>query len=176
LSSEHHKTSSFLGLHLEARELRRACGAFATGVAVATVMGRDGKPHGLTINSFTSVSLEPPLVLVCVARRAASHGPFSSADVFAINILASDQEALSTHFASSHPNRFAGIEWDHGELGAPVLRGALAVIECETYQRVEAGDHSIFIGLVRRASTRDGEGLVYFRGAYRQMAPPTATS
>ncbi len=151
-------------------EFRRACGLFATGIAVAAVIGRDGKPHGLTVNSFTSVSLEPPLVLVCVDHKAASHGPFSSAEFFAINVLAEDQQELSARFASSHPNRFEEVDWFEGAVGAPVLAGALAVLECEMYEKHEAGDHTIFIGRVRRAAVREGEALIYFKGAYRRLA------
>lgn len=169
LSSDHLKTSSFLGLHLDPAEFRKTCGAFATGVAVAAVMGRDGKPHGLTVNSFTSVSLEPPLVLVCVGHKAATHGPFSSADTFAINILGAEQKDLSARFASSHPNRFEGVEWERGELGAPVLDGALAVMECEMREKIDAGDHTIFLGLVRRAGVKEGAPLIYFSGRYREL-------
>jgi flavin reductase (DIM6/NTAB) family NADH-FMN oxidoreductase RutF len=169
LSSDHPKSSSYLGLHLDGREFRKACGAYATGVTVATVIGRDGKPHGMTVNSFTSVSLDPPLVLVCIGHKAASHGPFSTAATFAVNVLGEAQQDLSTRFASSHPNRFEGVEWYEGELGAPVLAGALAVLECETQERVEAGDHTIFIGLVRRANVHEGAPLVYFSGKYREL-------
>lgn len=169
MSSDHANTSSFLGLHLNPAEFRKACGAFATGVAVAAVMGRDGKPHGLTINSFTSVSLEPPLVLVCIGHKAATHGPFSSASTFTVNFLRAEQQELSARFASSHPNRFEGVEWDHGELGAPVLGGTLAVMECEMKEKIDAGDHTIFLGLVRRAAVSEGAPLVYFSGKYREL-------
>jgi len=171
LSSDRPKTSSFLGLHLDAAEFRQACGLFATGIAVATVIGRDGKPHGLTINSFTSVSLAPPLVLVCIGHKAASHGPFSSAESFAVNVLAADQQELSARFASSHPNRFEGVDWFTGAVGAPVLAGALAVLECEMREKIEAGDHTIFLGQVMRAAMQEGDALLYFRGAYRSLAP-----
>jgi len=158
-------------------EFRRACGAFATGIAVATTMGRDGKPHGLTVNSFTSVSLHPPLVLVCIAHKAATHGSFSTASSFAINILNTEQEPLSARFASSHPNRFDGVEWSVGEGGAPVLAGALAVLECETREKIEAGDHTMFLGEVRHAACPDGTAdqassapLVYYRGKYAKLS------
>lgn len=159
-------------------EFRRACGAFVTGIAVATTMGRDGKPHGLTVNSFTSVSLHPPLVLVCIAHKAATHGPFSTAPSFAINILNSGQEALSTRFASSHPNRFEGVDWCVGQGGAPLLAGALAVLECETRERIEAGDHTMFVGEVRHAACvdqmadqgADSAPLVYYRGQYAKLS------
>ncbi|MGQ9919509.1 MAG: flavin reductase family protein [Bryobacteraceae bacterium] len=153
-----------------AAEFRRACGAFATGVAVATVTGRDGKPHGLTVNSFTSVSLHPPLVLICVDHKAASHGPFSTAENFAVNILEEYQRELSERFASSHPRRFEGVAWKAGETGAPVLEEALAVLECETWRKMDAGDHTIFLGRVRSVRMRQGRALVFYGGNYRRLA------
>lgn len=163
---------------MSSTEFRRACGAFATGVAIATVTGRDGKPHGLTVNSFTSVSLHPPLVLICVAHQAATHGPFASATSFAINILHTGQEQLSTHFASSHPDRFDGVAWTEGEGGAPLLADSLAVLECEMRERIEAGDHTIFLGEVRHATCADQVAdlaasrapLVYYRGKYARLS------
>ncbi len=154
---------------LDAALFRRACGAFATGITVATVMGHDGKPHGMTANSFTSVSLNPPLVLICVAHKAATHGPFSNAKAFAINILADNQQDLSVRFASTHPNRFEGLDWRPGPLGAPLLSGALAVLECEMRQTIEAGDHTIFLGEARSASVAEGQPLLYFSGRYAEL-------
>ncbi|MBI5281028.1 MAG: flavin reductase family protein [Candidatus Solibacter usitatus] len=132
-------------------------------------MGRDGKPHGLTANSFCSISLHPPMVLVCVAHKAATHGPFASASSFAINILSENQKDLSVRFSSSHANRFEGVGWRKGESGAPVLEGALAVLECVTRERIEAGDHTIFLGEARRATVNDGRPLVYFGGGYGEL-------
>ncbi|MFZ5928658.1 MAG: flavin reductase family protein [Acidobacteriota bacterium] len=148
---------------------RRVCGLFATGVAVAAVMGRDGKPHGLTVNSFTSVSLHPPLVLVCIGHAAAAHGPFAAAAHFSLNFLDESQQELSQRFASSHPRRFEGVRWHAGECSAPVLDGALGVLECETWRKMDAGDHTVFIGLVRNARAREGRPLVYFSGKYRRL-------
>jgi len=148
---------------------RRVCGAFATGVAVAAVMGRDGKPHGLTVNSFTSVSLHPPLVLVCIGHKAATHGPFSTAAHFAVNFLDESQQELSERFASSHPSRFEGLKWRAGETGAPVLEDALGVLECEAWRKMDAGDHTVFFGLVKCARAREGRPLVYFGGKYRRI-------
>jgi flavin reductase (DIM6/NTAB) family NADH-FMN oxidoreductase RutF len=148
---------------------RRVCGAFATGVTVATVTGRDGKPHGLTVNSFTSVSLHPPLVLVCIGHKAATHGPFSTAAHFAVNFLDESQQELSERFASSHPRRFEGLRWQPGETGAPVLEDALGVLECETWRKMDAGDHTVFFGLVKSARAREGRPLIYFGGKYRQV-------
>lgn len=166
MSSQRLHSSSTESVKLDPILFRRACGAFATGITVATVLGRDGKPHGLTANSFSSVSLDPPLVLICVAHKAATHGPFASADSFVINILGSDQKDLSVRFASSHPNRFEGLDWTLGELGAPVLSDSLAVIQCETKRKIAAGDHTIFLGEVRKADLREGKPLLYYAGNY----------
>ena len=126
------------------------------------------------MNSFTSVSLHPPLVLICVAHKAATHGPFASAASFAINILHEGQGDLSAHFASSHPNRFDGVAWSEGAGGAPVLAGSLAVLECETRERIEAGDHTIFVGEVRHATCADPAEadvpLIYYRGTYAKLS------
>jgi flavin reductase (DIM6/NTAB) family NADH-FMN oxidoreductase RutF len=148
---------------------RRVCGAFATGVAVAAVTGRDGKPHGLTVNSFTSVSLHPPLVLVCIGHKAATHGPFSGAAHFSVNFLDETQQELSERFASSHPRRFEGLRWSEGKTGAPVLDDAMGVLECETWRKMDAGDHTVFFGLVKHARVRDGRPLVYFGSRYRRL-------
>lgn len=169
MSSTHGKPGN-LQEGVPAALFRRACGAFATGVGVATVTGRDGKPHGLTVNSFTSVSLHPPLVLVCIGHRAATHGPFSTAAHFALNFLDESQQELSERFASSHPARFEGLRWTFGATGAPVLEDALAVLECETWRRMDAGDHTVFLGLVKEARVREGRPLLYFGGKYRRLA------
>lgn len=172
MSSDRQRSLFDTGREMSPAGLRRACACFATGITVATVEGRDGKPHGLTLNSFVSVSLAPPLVLISIAHKASSHGPFSSATAFAINVLGEEQEALSARFASSHPNRFEGVEWAPGVTGAPVLAGVLAVLECEMWQRVEAGDHTLCLGLVRRVECRDGQPLIYFASRYRKLADP----
>lgn len=169
LSSQRHHTSAPDVAKLDPLEFRRACGAFATGITVATVLGRDGKPHGLTANSFSSVSLDPPLVLICVAHKAATHGPFASASSFAINILDASQRELSDRFASSHPNRFEGLDWTVDTVGAPILKDSLAVIECLTRQKIAAGDHTIFLGEVRKVVVREGKPLLYYAGRYRDI-------
>lgn len=169
LSSTHNKAGNTQE-GVPAALFRRVCGAFATGVGVATVIGRDGKPHGLTVNSFTSVSLHPPLILICIGHRAATHGPFSTAASFAVNFLDETQQPLSERFASSHPARFEGLRWSCGATGAPVLEDALAVLECETWRRMDAGDHTVFFGLVKEARVRDGRPLLYFGGSYRRLA------
>ena len=150
-------------------EFRRACARYATGVTVTTVEGLDGTPQGLTVNSFTSVSLDPPLVLVCIDKGADTYAHVMAAQGFAINVLAEDQIDLSRHFATFDGGRFEGLEWHPGLYGAPVLDRVLASLECRTTDRFDGGDHTIFIGQVERAETHSGTPLVYFAGAYRRL-------
>ena len=156
---------------LSSEEFRRACARFPTGVAIASVMDSQGIPHGLTVNSFTSVSLDPPLILVCLGHEVTSIDVFRAASHFAINILAEDQREISTRFAHKGYDRFDGLEWRRGESGAPLLAGVLAEIECALYRRIPAGDHDILIGEVLRGRVHKGEPLVYFGSRYRRLAP-----
>jgi len=151
------------------QEFRRVLGHFAAGVTVVTTRGEDGTPYGLTATAFTSVSLEPPLVLVCVDKRAESHPHFHAAQLFAVNFLAVDQEHLSRRFAATGGDKFSNLVMHRGTTGAPVLSDALGHLECRIVDVVEAGDHTIFIGQVEAADARDGEPLLYFRGAYRRI-------
>jgi flavin reductase (DIM6/NTAB) family NADH-FMN oxidoreductase RutF len=150
-------------------EFRRACARYATGVTVATVEGIEGTPEGLTVNSFTSVSLEPPLVLVCIEKASNAHPHFMAARGFAVNVLAEDQIDLSRHFATFTGDRFEALEWRAGLHGAPILDGILASLECATRSRFDAGDHTIFVGQVERTATHAGTPLVYFASAYRRL-------
>lgn len=150
-------------------EFRQACARYATGVTVTTVEGIQGTPEGLTVNSFTSVSLEPPLVLVCIDKGATAHVHFMAARGFAINVLAEDQIDLSRHFATFTGDRFEGLQWRAGLHGAPILSGVLASLECATREHFDAGDHTILVGEVERTETHAGTPLVYFAGAYRRL-------
>ncbi len=156
---------------LSSEEFRRACAAFATGVAIASVMDAQGIPHGLTVSSFTSVSLEPPLILICLGHEVTSIDSFRAASHFAINILAEDQRKLATRFARKGHDRFDGLVWRRGEFGAPVLADVLAEIECALYRRVPAGDHDILIGEMLCGRVHKGDPLVYYGSRYRQLAP-----
>ncbi len=153
---------------MDRQAFREACARYATGITVATVTGRDGRPHGLTANSFSSVSWNPPLVLVCVDHRATVHDQFYAAESFAINILAETQKDVSIRFATAE-DRFEGIAWTPGETGAPLLDEALACLECRTTHRLAAGDHTIFIGEVIRAASHEGRPLVYYLRHYRKL-------
>jgi flavin reductase (DIM6/NTAB) family NADH-FMN oxidoreductase RutF len=154
---------------VDQEEFRRVLGHFAAGVTVVTTVGEDGTPYGLTATAFTSVSLEPPLVLVCVDKRSESHPHFHCSRVFAVNFLAVDHEHLSRRFAMSGGDKFSELAFHTGVTGAPVLAGVLGHLECKTVDIVEAGDHTIFLGQAEAAGARDGEPLVYFRGAYRRI-------
>jgi flavin reductase (DIM6/NTAB) family NADH-FMN oxidoreductase RutF len=155
--------------NISSNEFRRACGRFATGVTVASVLDVDGTPHGLTVSSFTSVSLEPPLVLICLGHAVTSIDVFRQSRYFGINVLAEDQSGLSDRFATKGFDRFDGLAWERGDHGVPLLTEALANIECALVRRVTAGDHDIFIGEMLRARVRDGEPLIYFAGRYRNL-------
>jgi flavin reductase (DIM6/NTAB) family NADH-FMN oxidoreductase RutF len=148
---------------------RRTCARFATGITVVTVVDEFGRPHGLTVNSFSSVSLDPPLVLVSIDLSNAILGHFLSSPCFAINILAEHQEHLSRRFSSVSENRFNGIDWHPGEFGEPLLEGVLAQLECSVTRIFEAGDHTVMIGEVRLASYSEGRPLVYFNSSYRNL-------
>jgi flavin reductase ActVB len=150
-------------------EFRRACGRFATGVTIATALDRQGGPHGLTVSSFTSVSLEPPLVLICLGHAVTVVDIFREATHFGINVLAADQQHLSERFARKGADRFDGLEWERGQTGVPLIPGALAHMECKVRDRVKSGDHDIFIGEMVHASASDGDPLLHFVGRYREI-------
>jgi flavin reductase (DIM6/NTAB) family NADH-FMN oxidoreductase RutF len=150
-------------------EFRRACGRFATGVTIASVMDAQGSPHGLTVSSFTSVSLDPPLVLICLGHAVSAIHHFRAASHFGINILAEDQRALSERFARKGHDRFDGVAWHAGQTGVPLLPGALAAIECAVHRIVPMGDHDILVGEMMHAQTRDGDPLLHFGGGYRKF-------
>lgn len=149
---------------------RAACARFTTGITVVTTTDGHGRPHGLTVNSFTSVSLDPPLILVCLGLRNSLLGHFRSSGFCAVNILAADQQDLSRRFASPSEDRFAGLPWQPGKLGAPLLAGTLAHFECSTQQLIDLGDHVVLVGLVGHADYRDGDPLLYFNSRYAQLA------
>jgi len=152
------------------RTLRDALGCFATGVTVVTCLGPDGAPAGLTVNSFTSVSLDPPLLLVCLNRRAASTERLVAASCFAVNVLQTGQQPASIRFSTRDEDRFGTTAWDCGEAGAPILKDSLGVFECERFAVHEGGDHHILIGRVVKASFDAGvDPLLYFRGRYRRL-------
>ena len=163
-------------------DFRKALGSFATGVTVITV-DQDGEVHGMTANAFCSVSLDPVLVLVCVDHRARTHAHLHSRKRFGINVLRSDQQAISEYYARSVENHqhaeAAGASFERTAHGTPVLGGGLAYLECRLHSTQSAGDHTIFIAEVEDVVVREGEPLLFFRGRYRKMSaaqPGTAAS
>ncbi|HZR65296.1 MAG TPA: flavin reductase family protein [Terriglobales bacterium] len=156
-------------------EFRRAMGLFATGVTVITV-ANDDKVEGMTANAFTSVSLDPMLVLVCVDHKARTHAHLHARKRFGINILSEHQRKISEHYAlvDRDPARAeseAGARFDHTQQGTPVLHGALAYLECRLQSTQEAGDHTIFIAEVEDIVIREGKPLLYFRSGYHVIGP-----
>jgi flavin reductase (DIM6/NTAB) family NADH-FMN oxidoreductase RutF len=161
-------------LSVTADEFRRACGRFATGVTVATVLDAVGTPHGLTVSSFTSVSLDPPLILVCVQNRSAAAYLLKAANTFTVNILSDAQEDVSNHF--TRPDRprggdcFDGVPHRIGASGAAVLAGAAGHLDCRVHAMHEAGDHLIVIGAVIHLSVDAAAApLVFHRGRYERL-------
>ena len=147
-----------------AQEFRAALGMFATGVTIVTARAADGMIIGLTANSFNSVSLAPPLVLWSLSRAAASMAVFSAGSHYAINVLAADQMELAERFAKRGADRWAGVTFDTGAGGAPLLHGAAATFECFNRSRYEEGDHVIFVGEVERCTHRAGAMPLLFHG------------
>jgi flavin reductase (DIM6/NTAB) family NADH-FMN oxidoreductase RutF len=154
---------------IEKNELRRVMGHFATGVTVITSIRSSGEMHGLTANAFTSVSLIPPLLLVCIDKKAESYPCFDESKIFTVNVLAADQEALSRKFAVTGGDKFEGVSYKTGANGAPILDGALAFLECKVTQKIDGGDHTIYVGEIEQAETKEGKPLLFFRGGYREL-------
>lgn len=154
----------------DVRDFRSALGQFATGVTVVTTVSADGRKVGMTANSFTSVSMEPPLVLWCPSKRAPSLADFEEATHFAINVLASDQHVLSRQFATPSTDKFAGADTTDGIAGVPLLDGAIATFQCRTVSRHEAGDHVIYVGEVEKYNNDGGAPLVFHSGKYHATA------
>jgi len=152
------------------RTLRDALGCFATGVTVVTCLDQQGNPAGITVNSFTSVSLDPPLLLVCLHKLAASAATLIGASHFAINVLQTGQQPASMTFSTRVDDRFGETPWSCGEAGAPILEESLGVFECERFAVYDGGDHHILVGQVVKASFDAGlDPLLYFRGRYRRL-------
>ncbi|WP_040728718.1 flavin reductase family protein [Nocardiopsis chromatogenes] len=152
-------------------ELRRMFGHWATGVAVITSRGANGRPVGFTCNSFTSVSLDPPLVLFCVARASSSWPLMRPSNRFRVNVLGHGQRALGRRFTSKDTDRFAGVDWRDGAAG-PVLEGAVATLAADVVSETDGGDHVVVVGRVTDYETRaQGEPLVFYRGEFGTFTP-----
>lgn len=151
---------------------KAAMASFAAGVTVVTTIDEQGLPQAVTATAFSSVSLDPPLCLVCIDRRARTYRPLLYKRSFAVNILRAEQEWLSNRFASAIPDRFASVSWVPGEItGCPLIEEALASMECEVVEVHTGGDHDIFLGSPTSVRVHDGAPLVYFRGNYSSLPP-----
>ncbi len=141
---------------------------FASGVTVVTTE-HGGKPFGMTVASFASLSLHPPLVLICIEKGVKTHDAIAAAGKFGVSILTEAQGHISSRFASRVDDKFSGIEVRRGSLGVPLIGGALTTLECSVYDQLPGGDHTIFIGEVVDSQTKEGVPLLYFRSGYREM-------
>ena len=150
-------------------DFRRVLGHFATGVTIVTTCDADQRPTGLTASAFSSVSLDPPLVLICVDHKSQSYPALREAGRFGINVLHLDHEPMSRRFASTRLDKFEGVAFRMGGLGVPLIEGALAHIECRTVSAHVEGDHTIFVGRVESAQVGEGEPLLYYRGRYDRL-------
>lgn len=150
-------------------EFRAALRHFPAGVTVVTTRDREGRPSGLTASAFTSVSLDPPLVLVCVDRVATAHPAVEDHGWFAVNVLGKSQEHLSRQFAASTPDKFVGVAFREGQARLPILEDVVAALECRVVHRYVGGDHTIFVGQVEGVSIAGGPPLVYFQGSYHHL-------
>jgi flavin reductase (DIM6/NTAB) family NADH-FMN oxidoreductase RutF len=150
-------------------DFRRALGHFATGVTVVTTSDAEGRPSGLTVSAFSSLSLDPPLILVCVDHKSQTYPALLERGRFAVNVLATGHEAVSRRFASSTLDKFDGVAHRRSPEGLPLLDDALAHIECATLNTHVEGDHTIFVGRVERVTVGNGEPLLYFKGKYGRL-------
>jgi len=151
---------------IDPRDFRNALGTYATGVTIITAVGSDGKPVGITCNSFASVSLNPPLVLWSLVLYSSSLSAFQNASHFAVNVLGANQQALANKFAKSSDDKFVGVDWKPGLGGAPLLKDSVANFQCRAANRYYGGDHVIFLGAVEAYSYSRNEPLLFARGGY----------
>lgn len=150
-------------------EFRHALGKFASGVTVVTTRAADGHLHGLTVSAFCSVSLNPPLILVCIQKTTGSYHAFGESKAFVVNVLSESQADVSNHFASHLEDKFSGIAYEMGIENIPVLNDCLVNLECRLANAYDGGDHTIFVGEIEKAHISDGEPLAYFHGSYRKL-------
>ena len=154
---------------IDPKKFRNTVGCFATGVTVITTTDSLGKPVGLTANSFTSLSLDPPMVLFCLDRKVASFQAFSEGGEFAVNILSEDQKDISNRFATTGDDKWNDFDFITWEGSSPIIPGSLANLECKAADIFEGGDHIILTGEVIRMSVSDGSPLLYWKGGYAQL-------
>jgi len=154
---------------MDPKELRRVMGHFATGVTIVTTKDETGTPFGLTANAFASLSLDPPLVLVCVDKAAQCYSCFASGGHFAVNVLAEHQEEVSRRFATKGVSKFDGIGWRASESGLALIDKAIGHIECKIVYSYDGGDHTIYVGEVLSAAAGEGRPLLFYQGKYHRL-------
>ncbi len=157
---------------MDSREIRDIMAHFATGVTVVTTRDGAGSPFGLTVNAFTSLSLNPPLVVVCIDKAAQCYSCFEESKVFAVNVLSEDQEELSSRFATKGIEKFGEIKWHRGENNVPLLDGSIGTIECKIVNSYEGGDHTIYLGEIVSANATEDRPLLFFKGKYHRLPLP----
>ena len=150
-------------------EFRSALGRFASGVTIVTTKDNDGKLHGLTVSAFCSVSMNPPLILICIQKSTPSHFAFEESKAFVVNVLSEHQQNISNHFAAYHEDKFAGVNYKSGVLDLPVLEDCLVNLECRLKHAYDGGDHTIFVGEIENVILKEGNPLVYWKGNYRDL-------
>ena len=150
-------------------EFRAALSRFPSGVTVVTTKDAEGRFHGITVSAFASVSLEPPMILVCIEKTTGSHYAFQESEFFVVNVLAEGQEDLSNRFASQITDKFDALGYRLGIGEIPVLEDALVTLECRLVYSHEGGDHTIFVGLIEKSAIKDEKPLVYWHGNYRKL-------
>jgi flavin reductase (DIM6/NTAB) family NADH-FMN oxidoreductase RutF len=156
-------------MSVDQHSFRSVLGRFATGVTVVTALGARNRDVGITVSAFSSVSLDPPLVSICIDHSASVYGALSKARHFVVNILSEGQESLARRFSETGPNRFDGVGYERGQCGPAIFLEVLGYVECEVLARHEAGDHDIIIGAVEVAVAHEGKPLLYYRGGYAQL-------
>lgn len=155
-------------------DFRAALGRFASGITVVTSIDAENRFHGMTVSAFCSVSLDPPLVLVCISKDTGSHESIAKNKQFAVNVLSEGQAELSERFSAPIEDRFSSTEYRTGTSGLPLLNGALANLECRLAHSYEGGDHTVYIGEVENVAVTDGSPLLHFRGDYQGIGEPTS--
>lgn len=158
-----------LVMAIDAGGFKKAMSRWASGVTVVTAE-HNGVRHGMTVSSFASVSLDPPLVLICIGKAAPTHDIIRKGERFVVNVLGDTQEAISIRFATKHDDRFEGVAVRTGQLGVPIIEGCVAAIECRLHETLPGGDHTIYVGEVVNADIAEGSPLIYFQGGHRRMA------
>lgn len=156
-------------MSVSADEFRSVLGRFSSGVTVVTTVAADGTDHGMTVNAFCSLSLEPPLVLICIEKTASAYQALVTAPAFVVNILSVDQEQIARRFSIVDIDRFEGVGYSRAQNGIAVLDEVLGIIECSRTGLHEGGDHTIIIGEVDTARAENGKPLLYYRGGYSQL-------